>query len=146
MSWTSLGLWPSWVPWSLETNLRHQHTFQVQIQLSSLSCAARTVEMWVDGWALLHRCMGGRYVPSQNWGSDSFYCTHVSTIKRPSWLHMLWNLTLRWGHTCVISGQQGRLCFTLINIPRIRGGQRTDTPCVMHPWGFVPQWPLFVWI
>lgn len=26
-------------------SLRHQHTFQVQIPLSSLSCGARTVEM-----------------------------------------------------------------------------------------------------
>lgn len=45
---------------------------------------------------------GGRYVPSQNWGSDSFYCTHVSTIKRRPWLDTLWNLTLLWGHTYVI--------------------------------------------
>lgn len=39
-------------------SLKHRHTFQVQIQFPQPNYRARTVEMWVDGSALLWRSVG----------------------------------------------------------------------------------------
>lgn len=94
------------------------------------------MEMWVDSRALLHRCMGADMsLPRTGALTASPALTSALLRAGPDFTRCEMSPYSEDTPVGSVSGQQGRLCLTLVNIPLERGGQRIDTPCVMPPWG-----------